>query len=104
MNVFSLLTGALLFALFIWAGILFVVWAYRPAAAPTHFLCALACVGICIVCVLAGMSTLNGEGAAFVSQAVYLVVGLGALLGGAHQSFKLYQARHFTMDSRVRKR
>lgn len=100
MDVYSLVTGAIALALLFWAGAIVFVWAVRPVAKPALFIRALACVGIAIVCLLAGMSTLN-EGSNFrLSQIVYVIVGVFGLAGASHQSYRLFTERQMDIGRR----
>lgn len=100
MDAISLVTGAIALLLFVWVGAIFMMWAFRPFASPMLFVRALACVGVAIVCVLAGMTPLNGEVPFHVSQIVYLIAGIGAVAVGAHQSYKLFRERHVHLSRR----
>ncbi len=100
MDVISLVTGAIALLLFLWAGAIIMMWAFRPFASPALFVRALACVGIAIVCALAGMTTLNGDVHFRVSQIVYLIVGIGAIAAGAHQSQRLFTDRYVDLGRR----
>ena len=93
MDVYTITAGATTVILLLWSLALILAWALRPVASPTLFLRALACVGIVIVCVLAGMSSFLEANDNIASRVVFAVVGLGGLVGAVHQSYRLFTER-----------